>query len=279
MSQEFHDAYHEPLTARGSAFPLRFVVGFKKSFNTRNNNFSSVSDNLQNETGKQISFDYVTQSLYPENKPNKSWQFKGENVKNFQKIAETNIQDYEAIIEKCLSIAKRKFPNKGNRIVDIGSARGYTLEKFYNAGYTNLFGIDNSQEMLDNSFKKATLILSEIFPDKLESIDMAIANWTLHFIQNRKEYIQSIYDSLQEGGVFVLSDKVTSPKDIHDMYHDFKRKNGLTEEQIREKESSIVGVLVPYPLEWYFTTLQEIGFKDISIIDAGFSFVTIYCTK
>jgi hypothetical protein len=34
-------------------------------------------------------------------------------------------------------------------------------------------------------------------------------------------------------------------------------------------------VLTPYPLSWYFQTLNRLGFKHVEVIDATYSFVTL----
>ena len=51
------------------------------------------------------------------------------------------------------------------------------------------------------------------------------------------------------------------------------------EQEIQNKAQGVQGVLVPFPIEWYLNVLKETGFKDVSIIDAHFSFVTFYAKK
>lgn len=283
MESKQIDAYYKTISAHDFKFPLRFMTGFKKRLSSHIDDVDRTSsENVQNNSNNQELFNRVTHKIYSQEPIGKinSWSFENKEViKNFQEIATTSIPNYEVVIEKLLRIAKRKFPDSETKIVDVGSSRGYTLQKFYNSGYRNLFGIENSKGMLKKSFQKATLIHSATFPEELIEIDMIMANWTIHFTKDRKEYISKIYAALSEGGVFILSEKIASSDIIHNLYHDFKRHNGLTEEQIKEKEDAVKGILVPYPMEWYMQLLKEVGFNEINIIDADFSFITFYCIK
>jgi hypothetical protein len=53
-----------------------------------------------------------------------------------------------------------------------------------------------------------------------------------------------------------------------------KRANGLSELEIKQKQQQISGVLVTQPLTWYLKTLNDLGFKQIEIINAHTAFVT-----
>jgi hypothetical protein len=63
------------------------------------------------------------------------------------------------------------------------------------------------------------------------------------------------------------------------MYHDFKRRSGVSDEEIRQKDEAIRGVLVPYPVEWYLENLRSAGFHSIEIINAAPAFVTFFAIK
>ena len=157
----------------------------------------------------------------------------------------------------------------------MGSATGYTMERLVAAGFTEVYGVDSSKAMIERSRMRDKVIHSNTFPVEHAPFDMVLANWTLHFIPEREVYIQDIKRSLQNSGIFILTDKMTSSKFVHDQYHDFKRSMGVSEEEIARKEASIKGVLETRPLEWYFDALQKTGFKDIEVIDAPFCFATL----
>jgi hypothetical protein len=108
---------------------------------------------------------------------------------------------------------------------------------------------------------------------------MVLANWTLHFVDARKEYIQRVYDNMNSSGVFVLSEKTCQTDTIKEMYYDFKRSNGVTDEYIYDKEQKLKGYMNLLPVDWYIETLKEIGFKNVQIINSRLGFVTFYAEK
>lgn len=208
------------------------------------------------------------------------WEFDGDAAKNFSEIAEKNIPNYREVISKCLQITSKFYGDDLDiYIIDIGSATGNTLDVFINKGYKNVFGVDNSQQMIDNSMHKDRVINSTTLPVLEKPYDVVIANWTLHFVKERKEYIESIYKSMSPGGVFILTEKIKTTKEVHDLYHDFKRGKGLSDEEIKKKEQAIEGVLVSEQLSWYYDTLKNTGFTMVEIVDASWCFVTFLCRK
>ncbi len=206
------------------------------------------------------------------------WTFNTGVAETFDEIAQTNIPNYEPVIQQCVDIALSAFPDKEKtRIIDVGSATGYTLERLRATGYKEVFGVDNSPSMLGRSRVQENLILSQTFPKEHGPFDIVIANWTLHFVDEREAYLRDIYHSLNPGGLLILSDKMLSSTLTHQKYHDFKRSKGLSEEYIHEKAAAIEGVLTPRPCSWYQETLANIGFTDIEIINALWCFNTLLC--
>ena len=177
------------------------------------------------------------------------------------------------MIELCLDIAKKKNPSL---VVDVGSALGHTLGKFIESGYTT-FGVESSQAMIDGSKYKDRVLFSATFPETVKP-DFVMANWTLHFVDERKQYIQDIYDSMT-GGVFILTDKTPQSDVIKELYYDFKRSNGLSDEYIYEKEKKLQGYMNLLPIQWYLDTLSDVGFEEVQIINSKYGFVTFYCEK
>lgn len=129
--------------------------------------------------------------------------------------------------------------------------------------------------MLARSFDKATLIHSEDFPVEHDPFDVVVANWVLHFIKDREQYLETIKKSLSPNGALILTEKVSGSSLANELYYDFKRSNGMTEEQIEEKKQRLEGVLTTYPLQWYIDTLDKLGFKQIDVINANTVFVTL----
>lgn len=201
------------------------------------------------------------------------WRFDKNIAKKFQEIAKREIPDYSRVINLSLQII-HKSSKEQPKIIDVGSALGKTLKQLHQIGYTNLYGVEASSDMLANSFKEATLIHSEEFPEQHAPFDYVINNWTLHFIHKRIDYLKAIKRSLVEGGTLILTDKVSTSDFTHELYYDMKRTNGVSEEEIKLKREQIEDILVTYPVTWYIETLNNLGFEQIEIINANTTFVT-----
>jgi len=209
----------------------------------------------------------------------KSWSFDSEVARRFTDEAEKHIPNYHTVQRKSIQAIKEIISNKQAKVLDVGSALGRTLSLLKETGYSNLFGVEGSKDMLDLSFDEATLINSYNFPHEHAPFDVVIANWTLHFVKDKEAYLRDIYSGMKSNGLLVLSEKVQSSYQVNDLYYDFKRSNGVEEDQIIAKAKALEGVMHLHPLEWYFSTLKDIGFEQVEVIDASFSFMTLIARK
>jgi SAM-dependent methyltransferase len=203
-----------------------------------------------------------------------AWKFDPSVAARFQEEAEKHIPDYYRVIDMCLEIANDICLHDSS-IIDVGSALGYTVDKFVQAGFTNVFGVDNSQSMVSQSKHRDRIILSDKLPNA--TYKMVMINWTLHFVVDKIAYLQDVFSKLQPGAIVVISDKTAQSKHVKDMYYNFKRANGVTDEYIAKKEKALVGVMHTMPAEWYMTQLKEIGFQRVEILNARYGFITYIC--
>lgn len=269
-----HDAYNDKIQINNSVAygkPNRYMVRYKRTKKVFKNSLQyGVLNNVKQNNPAYIN---ATRSKIIKGE---KWEFDDTVASRFQDEATSNIPDYARVIDLCYQIAERKF-DKNAKIVDVGSALGYTINSFLTKGYTNVYGVESSQAMINNSMHKDRVILSETYPEL--SADFIMANWTLHFVDERKKYIEDVFDNLNAGGVFVLSDKTPQSDIIKEMYYDFKRSNGISDEYIYEKEKKLQGYMNLLPIDWYLDTLKEIGFNNVQIINSKYGFVTFYCEK
>jgi cyclopropane fatty-acyl-phospholipid synthase-like methyltransferase len=203
----------------------------------------------------------------------KKWVFDESVADRFQHEAETNIPSYHAVIDKCLQFANKHL-NKNDSIVDVGSALGYTINKFVNAGFTNIIGIDNSPSMIAKSMHGDKIIYSDTFVKK--PFKLVMMNWTLHFIQDKESYLKDIYDSL-DNGYLILTDKCSQSDTVKNLYYDFKRSKGVSDDYITMKEQNLKDVMKSVTVEWYLGTLKDIGFT-VDIIHGDLGFTTFLCS-
>ncbi|MDY7007387.1 MAG: class I SAM-dependent methyltransferase [Cyanobacteriota bacterium] len=214
------------------------------------------------------------------------WVFGAEIANRFTDEAEKHIPDYWRVIELTTNILKDNVPKNGY-IIDVGCASGNTLLYLYKQGFNNLFGIDYSQEMLKVAGKNLSKV-DKNFPSRLfqsktfvqnMTFNAIICNWTLHFIQERQEYLKAIFDSLISNGLFILTEKTIQSQITENQYIIFKQKKGLSNQEIERKKQQLEGVLNPLSIRQNIELLTQAGFSQIEIINARLGFVTFLCIK
>ncbi|NES06026.1 MAG: methyltransferase domain-containing protein [Okeania sp. SIO2F4] len=214
------------------------------------------------------------------------WVFGAEIANRFTDEAEKHIPDYWKVIELTINILKDNIPKDGY-IIDVGCASGNTLLYLSKQGFKNLFGIDYSQEMLKVASKNLSKVDKD-FPSRLfhsktfvqnMSFNAIICNWTLHFIQERQEYLKAIFDSLISQGLFILTEKTLQSKITENQYILFKQNKGLSNEEIERKKQQLEGVLNPFSVIQNLELLTTTGFSKIEIINARLGFITFLCIK
>lgn len=205
------------------------------------------------------------------------WKFDKSVAKIFVDHARKHIPNYDQVIDLSIDICETF--DKDAKIVDIGCASGETIRRLHSHGFSNLYGIDNSEAMIEECPDYATYVLSDNYPESCDNVDVAIMNWTLHFIKDKKLYLKSIYDNLRSKGILVLSEKVSLDPLSISFYHRYKQHKGVSIEEIRLKEMQIKNVMHINDARWYLKTLEEVGFKNIQIVNANWCFNTFICFK
>lgn len=252
-----------------SPTPARFAFRFGKSSIKRSPTLNEVlKDDLQNTSVAHFSNPKVIQD---------SWKFNDDVAKRFQQEAENHIPDYKKVQHLCLEFAE-KYLKKDSRILDVGSALGETVNLFISHGFTNCFGVEVSESMIKKTKQPNMIIHSDKMPEGMKW-DLVLANWTLHFIKDRKKYLNDIFNQLHEGGTLILTDKMEGDETDNSKYIEFKKSNGLSQDEIEKKANSLKDVLIQYPLNWYIKELSDIGFNSIEIINSKFMFYSIKCQK
>ena len=269
-----HDTYITAIKRPGSKviLPSRYMMRF---FKNAISPIKTITDAVLSQDKESLMPMIVKPESYIKSTP---WVFDEQVANRFQKEAETHIPDYHRVLNLCVDYVTEIYKNdKSIKLIDVGSALGYTVDKFLKLGYTNIFGVENSQHMYERSSNKNQIILSNVFPK--QTWDVVLANWTLHFIHERKDYLQNIYNNLAPGGILILTDKMNHDDTTEQLYHKFKFNNGISQDDIAKKKQAIVGVLVTKPLNWYLDTLADIGFRDVQVVNSRFMFNTIYARK
>jgi tRNA (cmo5U34)-methyltransferase len=205
------------------------------------------------------------------------WEFNQSVASNFVEYAKRHIPNYDQVIDLSIDVCK-KF-SQSAKIVEIGCATGETISRLHAAGFSNLYGVDSSQAMLAMCPDLATYICSDVYPSSVSQVDVAIMNWTLHFIKDKDSYLTDIFNNLNSNGILILTDKVSLDPYAIDFYHQFKTMQGVDKQEIIEKEQQIKDVMFINDTEWYLTKLKHLGFEKVFLINAHWCFNTFVCVK
>ncbi len=209
------------------------------------------------------------------------WKFDETIALRFRQEALNNIPDYIKVVDLSVKMVKNHFIDfKEKYVIDVGSAIGETVNSFVEDGFVNVYGVEKSKDMVAKSRHIDKIILSDTFPILgISKWDAVIINWTLHFIENREEYLHDVFNQMTENGILIITDKMDSDDLTKQQYIDFKKERGMTLEEIENKAKAIDGVLVTKPLSWYYEKLSKIGFKNIQTINSRLMFKTIIAFK
>jgi 2-polyprenyl-3-methyl-5-hydroxy-6-metoxy-1,4-benzoquinol methylase len=203
------------------------------------------------------------------------WKFNKQVASSFVQHARCHIPDYDKVIDLSVNVC-RNF-DVTSKIIDVGCATGETLRRLTSAGFKNVYGVDNSKDMLQHCNVGST-ICSDKFPQNFGPFKVIILNWTLHFIKEKKDYLKTVIENLDQDGILILSDKIDNTDFSLNYYHQFKRNQGVTEEEIKAKADSLVGVMFIDDIHWYLETFKELNL-EYHLANGHWSFATFVCRK
>lgn len=267
-----HDGYSDILQSGKLQAPARYAARFNRKEQTVRKLIDIVLDDKESDAVEFYQVPNVVESAAA----TKVWTFDDSVANRFQQEARDHIPDYARVVEMCIEVASDNL-SKDDAIIDVGSALGYTVDKFMQAGFSNVYGLDNSESMVKQSLHKDRIMLGNDFPSM--PFKMIVMNWTLHFVIDKLAYIKKMYDNLEPGGYLIISDKTSQSLEVKKKYYDFKRANGVSQEYIDEKEKKLAGYMYTVPTSWYNATFADVGFSSVEVINARYGFVTFMCKK
>ncbi|GAC23547.1 carboxy-S-adenosyl-L-methionine synthase CmoA [Paraglaciecola mesophila] len=215
----------------------------------------------------------------------------------FPDMIQRSVPGYNTIVDAIGQLAGRYATNNSN-IYDLGCSLGavsLAAAKYVVADNCSIIAIDNSEAMAQRcarhvkAYKANTPI--KVICDDLQNIDIenasiVVMNFTLQFIEPalRDQIIQTIYDGLAPGGIFILSEKLRHVSEqgnelLIDLHHEFKRRNGYSELEISQKRESIENILRAETFEAHQTRLRNAGFDDVVLWFQCFNFASIVAIK
>ena len=179
-------------------------------------------------------------------------------------------------------------------IIDLGCSTGALLFKLFEKNPKfRLCGVDNSkamQEIAKNKAKaygsKVNFIEADALTFEFNSANAVILNYTLQFIRplKRVNFIKKIYDGLEEGGIFILSEKLLYEdkklsKNMIEIYEEYKERNGYSKYEIAQKRQALENILIPFSEDENKKLLKDAGFKVIETIFKWGNFASFMAIK
>ena len=226
-----------------------------------------------------------------------SFSFNQEVAEVFPDMLERSIPGYRTTINSIRFLAS-KYSKKGTNCYDLGCSLGASsIALGEGAAHNNcrIMAVDKSSSMtkkFSEIIKQEKLDLNiqifneDILDTKITNASIVIMNFTLQFIRkkDRQLVLDKIYNGLNDGGLLILSEKITQgDKKINnlliDLHENFKLENLYTREEIENKKESIKNVLVEDDLETHQSRLSKSGFTKLGIWLQHFNFASFVAIK
>jgi tRNA (cmo5U34)-methyltransferase len=224
----------------------------------------------------------------------KQFEFDEEVASVFDDMLSRSVPYYKQMQELTIDFALF-YLEKNDRVYDLGCSTASTLIELSKHCKVplELIGIDNSQAMIDKAQHKCKafgvdieFINSDIHTVGLKPSKLIIANYTLQFIRPllREKLINKIYEALNEGGVFIFSEKIISShkvlnKQCIDTYYTFKKAQGYSEFEIAQKREALENVLIPYTQDENIKMIKDAGFSHCEVLFKWVNFATFIAIK
>lgn len=227
----------------------------------------------------------------------KDFAFDAQVVEVFPDMISRSVPGYTTIIDT-IGRLSQQFVKQNTTIYDLGCSLGaatLAMRKGIEAKQCKIISVDNSPAMVErckmhiNAFKGKTpvdVLESNIQDIVIENSSMVVLNFTLQFIEKseRQTVINNIAKGMNEGGLLVISEKVSHGDTIIDehlinLHHDFKRANGYSELEVAQKRTALENVMRTDSVEQHIDRLKQAGFSHVSPWFQCFNFISFIAIK
>lgn len=215
----------------------------------------------------------------------------------FPDMINRSVPGYSTVIN-LIGITARQYAKQNTRLYDLGCSLGaasLSMRHRLTKEGCEIISVDNAQAMIerldkilqrDNSKTPVKTLCSDVQDVDIDNASVIVMNFTLQFIplSGRKKIMAKIYNGLNEGGCFILSEKLafadTGENEIQmDLHHAFKKSNGYSDLEIAQKRSALENVLIPETKEIHMQRLKEAGFTQIFPWFQCFNFASFIAIK
>ena len=184
-------------------------------------------------------------------------------IDDFDKHISLSIPNYEFLKEHIVYLIEA-LTEENTNILDLGCSTGSLLKSIDKRESCQYFGYDTSNLLPSANQPNIHFQNKDIVKDSLvDNCSIISSIFTLQFLPSheRKNVIQKIHHSLNEGGYFILCEKTHSVNPLlenitNSIYYRFK-KNSFSAEEILEKQQQLASSMK-------LKTMDEIE-KELSI--------------
>lgn len=226
-----------------------------------------------------------------------SFEFNDDVAEVFPDMLRRSIPGYAASIRAIGTLASR-YVQPGSRCYDLGCSLGaatLAMQQNISVPGCQIIAVDLAPAMIQrcreiiaasDSDVDVSIVEDDVRQITIEQASMVVMNYTLQFLslEERDAMIGNIFDGLNDGGIFVLSEKVLDEDDeveklLVAMHDEFKRQNAYSDLEISRKRTALENVLIPETISMHRTRLENAGFRHVGIWLRQFNFVSIIATK
>jgi tRNA (cmo5U34)-methyltransferase len=239
-----------------------------------------------------------TDEIYADNQADPgSFEFNESVADVFPDMLKRSIPGYAASIQAIGTLAAR-YVIAGSRCYDLGCSLGaatLAIRRNLTQPDCRIVAVDLAPAMIrkcrellaaEPDGAEVSIVEADIRKVDISNASMVVMNYTLQFLPatERSAMIQSIYEGMLPGGIFVLSEKVsdtdvTTEQVLVDLHHEFKRRNSYSDLEIARKRTALENVLIPETEADHKARLREAGFEHIGVWLRYFNFISIVAIK
>ena len=207
-----------------------------------------------------------------------SWSFAGKTPEFYSRHIRRSVPLYEEGHDLICQLS-HYFVKEDSTCYEIGVSVGELLGKLASIHKDRKdcrwIGIDSEVSMIANArknlknFSNIHLEVADAAEYEFEAADLIVSYYCLQFIPLgfRRQVVNKIYQTLNEGGAFICFEKVHAPnarfQDITSaLYVDYKLRREYTASEIIAKNKSLKGVLHPLSSRENLILLRQAGFEN-----------------
>lgn len=202
----------------------------------------------------------------------------------FPDMIRRSVPGYEAMLS-LIAIASEAHVQPGSNVYDLGCSLGATtLAIRSRLGHEDMayIAVDSSPSMIDACRENLArhipstqyqCLCQDVRETVIENAGIIAMNFTLQFLprSDRGELIDKIYNGLNPGAIFILSEKIGGVDEAEDarlvnLHHQFKIANGYSDMEISQKRSALENVMKLDRAQIHLNRLHKAGFSNVTCI-------------